>query len=99
MTVLYLATRTTFHGIGDCDGADVSVPLIAHTLKEAIDGIKASYAFDDIPVVGIDVVDYAGAKKLLLVHTGDGGEPVVLLFDPPVYAESSDDMDAAGRAC
>jgi hypothetical protein len=91
MTVLFLSTRGPLMTVGNCDGADASVPLIAGSLEEALAGIEAWYASHGDPVGRVDVVDFAGSSKLLLVRAaadGDDDEPLVLLFKPGVEVPS-----------
>ena len=82
MTVQMYATREPYYTVLEgSDGTDISVPLVAQTLAQALAGVARVYTFDEVRIKAIDVVDYGGNAKLLIVRTVLG-PPTVLLFDP-----------------
>ena len=93
MSLVYFATGAAFQTIGDCNGADISIPATANTLGEAVQEIKTSFNFDDVEVKEVQVVDYHGSQKLLIVRTADEAAPAVLLFTP-----ADDGEQAAGAS-
>ncbi|KAK0039506.1 hypothetical protein Bpfe_031093 [Biomphalaria pfeifferi] len=58
--------------------------------------LKASFNFDDVEVESVEVVNYHGGQKLLIVRTADDAAPAVLLFTP-AEAEERSHRDARQR--
>jgi hypothetical protein len=84
-SITYLLTGASFMTIGAGeDEADVSVPALANSLKDALQQVRLSYEFEHVEVERIELMRLGKDRTLLAVYTelGDrSGEPLLLVYD------------------
>lgn len=100
MSITYLSTGASFMTIGPGqDDADISVPTIAHTLKDALQQVKQSYDIEGVEIESVELLPMAKGKTLIAVYTEPqdrGGEPLLLVYAGDIFWE--EDLQAAFKA-
>lgn len=100
MSITYLGGGSSFMTIcSGQDGADVSVPAIAHTMKDALQQVKQSYDFDGVEIESIELLPMGKGKTLIAVYTEAqerDSEPLLLVYTGDIFWE--EDLQASFKA-